>query len=369
MQSDIVLADGDGAHAVDVGARLDRDAGGGDSYPTAGSSSTATDGTQRGCRAAPRRNDRAPVGDVHPNGVSIARDATIASRGASASDPSEIYVLRPGAPRPERLTSTNAWLASRGIGTKRTIAWRAADGTPLDAGSPTAEISKGKKYPLVLVIHGGPTGSTRATFSSLAALMAGRGWLVLEPNYRGSDNHGAKSIATSWAIRCVAGRDILDVVALVEKEGSVDTTRIGVSGWSAGGMMTSWLIRAYALARSARRRACHVAARRRDDERRRRVAPALLRGEPMGRPDGHGAHARGIAADVCRPREDADADRHRAGDQRVPTPLSYEFYHAVRATGTPAELLVYPVDGHFPGDPLHAEDVNRRWIDWFAKHF
>jgi len=58
-----------------------------------------------------------------------------------------------------------------------------------------------------------------------------------------------------------------------------------------------------------------------------------------------------------------------AGDQRVPTPLSYEFYHAVRSTGTPVELLVYPVNGHFPGDPLHAEDVNRRWVDWFAKHF
>ena len=102
---------------------------------------------------------------------------------------------------------------------------------------------KGKKYPLVLVIHGGPTYSTRATYNSLAALMAGRGWLVLEPNYRGSDNLGAKSIATSLGHpMSVAGRDILDVVELLEKEGSVDASRIGVSGWSACGMMTSWLI-------------------------------------------------------------------------------------------------------------------------------
>ena len=230
---------------------------------------------------------------------------------------------------------------------------------------------KGKKYPLVLVIHGGPTGSTRATFTSLAALMAGRGWLVLEPNYRGSDNHGAKSIATSLGHpMSVAGRDILDLIALVEKEGSVDTTRIGVSGWSAGGMMTSWLIthdtrwRA-ALAGAPVTSLVGVATMSDVDA----YAPALLRGDPWADP-----------AVMTRTLEESPltyADRVKtptlivtdAGDQRVPTPLSYEFYHAVRATGTPAELLVYPVNGHFPGDPLHAEDVNRHWIDWFAKHF
>ncbi len=58
-----------------------------------------------------------------------------------------------------------------------------------------------------------------------------------------------------------------------------------------------------------------------------------------------------------------------AGDQRVPTPTSYEFFHALRAAGAPAELLIYPTDGHFPTDPLHFEDVARQWVDWFAKHF
>ena len=54
---------------------------------------------------------------------------------------------------------------------------------------------------------------------------------------------------------------------------------------------------------------------------------------------------------------------------RVPTPLSYEFYHAVRATGTPVEMIVFPVNGHNPGDPLHREERTHIWIDWFAKHF
>ena len=58
-----------------------------------------------------------------------------------------------------------------------------------------------------------------------------------------------------------------------------------------------------------------------------------------------------------------------AGDYRVPTPLSYEFYHAVRATGTPVDMVVFPVNGHYPSDPLHRADVTHRWIDWFARHF
>jgi dipeptidyl aminopeptidase/acylaminoacyl peptidase len=58
-----------------------------------------------------------------------------------------------------------------------------------------------------------------------------------------------------------------------------------------------------------------------------------------------------------------------AGDFRVPTPLSYEFYHAVRATGTPVEMIVFPVNGHYPSDPLHRLQVTHLWVDWFAKHF
>jgi dipeptidyl aminopeptidase/acylaminoacyl peptidase len=57
-----------------------------------------------------------------------------------------------------------------------------------------------------------------------------------------------------------------------------------------------------------------------------------------------------------------------AGDFRVPTPLSYEFYHDVRATGTPVQFVIFPVNGHFPSDPVRAEDVDRRWEAWLAKY-
>ncbi|MEA2720960.1 MAG: hypothetical protein QOJ39_2824 [Candidatus Eremiobacteraeota bacterium] len=374
VQSDLAFANADGSHRIEIGKRLDRDASGAEFLPDGTVLTSATDGTRSHIYAV--HNDgsvaTAPTGDVNPTAFSVARDGTLAFSGSTATDPNEIYLLRPLAKAPEKLTSTNAWLGTRGIGTKRTLAWRAADGTQLDAViTQPPGFTKAKKYPLVLVIHGGPTGASRASFSQLPALLAARGWLVMEPNYRGSDNHGAKSIATSLGHpMSVAGQDILDGIAALEREDVVDTARIGVSGWSAGGMMTSWLIthdtrwRA-ALSGAAVNSLVGVATMSDINE----YEPALIRGDVWADP-----------AVMQRALDESPltyADRVKtptlivtdAGDQRVPTPLSYEFYHAVRATGTPVELLVYPVNGHYPSDPLHAEDINRRWVDWFAKHF
>ena len=386
VQSDVVLANANGSRAVDLGAKLDLDAAGAEFLPDDSLITTATYGTHSHLFTLERSGavTMLRTGDVNVNAPSVARDGTVAFSGSTATDPSEIYVFHiPGNvvvrktahepfPGLQRLTSANGWLAARALGTKRTLAYHGADGTPLDAViTEPPGFTKGKKYPLVLLIHGGPTGASRAQFSSLSALMAARGWLVMEPNYRGSDNHGAKSIATSLGKpMSVAGQDILDAVGILEREGIVDSARIGVSGWSAGGMMTSWLITHDTRWRAALSGAgvdSLVGVATMSDVN--SYAPALLRGDPWA-----------DSAAMQRALEESPltyADRVKtptlivtdAGDQRVPTPLSYEFYHAIRATGTPVELLVYPVNGHFPTDPLHAEDVNRRWIDWFAKHF
>lgn len=322
-----------------------------------------------------RRNGGAtalPLGPLQPYDFSIARDGTIAVAAANPSDPSELYVLRPPSESPRRLTGTNTWLASRTLGKTATLAWRSVDGVPLDE---VVTLPPGYRptqtYPLVLEVHGGPTSSSPATFSELPQLMAQRGWIVLQPNYRGSDNHGPRAVATSLGRPAsLAGSDILAGIALAQRRYSVDRARIGVSGWSAGGWMTSWLITHDGRWRAAVDGAAvddNVAVVTLSDVD--SYMPQLLRGDPWR---DSGAMDRALAESPL-----TYADKVKtptlivtdAGDQRVPTPVSYEFYHAIRATGTPVELLVYPVNGHFPSDPLHAEDVYRRWIDWFRSHF
>ena len=319
-----------------------------------------------------RRSTALPLGSLQPYAFSVARDRTIAFGAASANDPSELYVLVPGARSARRLTGTNAWLASRRLATTATLAWRSNDGVTLDEVVTLPPGYRGERaYPLVLEIHGGPTSSSAATFSELPQLMAERGWIVLQPNYRGSDNHGPEAVATSLGQPAsLAGNDILAGIALAERRYNIDRARIGVSGWSAGGWMTSWLI-----THDTRWRAAVDGAAVDDtlavgtlsdiDS----YMPQLLRGDPWRDP---AAMNRALAESPL-----TYADKVKtptliitdAGDQRVPTPVSYEFYHAIRATGTPVEFLVYPINGHFPSDPLHTEDVYRRWIDWFATHF
>src|SRR5258707_11025887 len=110
----------------------------------------------------------------------------------------------------------------------------------------------GKKYPMVLYIHGGPRSASKQAFSSRAQLLAAQDWVVFEPNYRGSDNLGNAFQAGIWNDAGAGpGRDVMAGVVVLEKRGYVDATRMAVSGWSYGGDMNTWLLGNYAGRREA----------------------------------------------------------------------------------------------------------------------
>ncbi len=314
-----------------------------------------------------------PLGEVDLSGsATVAHDGTLAFVGTSAQRPAELYLLRPGAPAPRRLTDVNRTVAARALAPTRTIAWRSADGfAPTGVLTEPVGMVRGRRYPLVVVIHGGPTATSTLGFSSLAQLLAARGWLVFAPNYRGSDNQGRRfAQATVPHIASAPARDVLDGIAAVERLGIVDATRIGVSGWSEGGLLTSWLIghdhrwRAAVSGAAVNDWTAYADLTDAQD-----FTPAYLGGSPWTNPRLRALYDAEspltYAAAVTTP----TLLMSDSGDQRVPTPLAYEFYHALRAAGTPTELVIVPARGHFPSDPLHREDVNRRWVDWFATHF
>jgi dipeptidyl aminopeptidase/acylaminoacyl peptidase len=379
LQADVVVAGADGGHPRNVSAKLDRSATNPIFTADGAVVFGAADGTSWHGFSVHTDGSRTvlPLGSgVDPAYVSFstAHDGSIAFSAATTNDPSEVYVLKHGASAVVALTATNAAIAAHPMGTRRTIAWTSPDGIPLDAVvTEPVGFQPGKTYPLVLYIHGGPTGASTVGFDFIGVpeLMAAHGWLVLEPNYRGSNSLGAKGIATSLGHPAsIAGRDIMDSLAIVEKSYHVDPKRIGVSGWSAGGWMTSWLIThdtrwAAAFDGAAVDSLRNVATLGDIDN----YANILILGDPWSDP---AAMQRTVAES---PQSYADAVKTPtlivtdAGDQRVPTPTSYEFYHALRAAGAPVELLIYPADGHFPTDPLHFEDVAHQWVDWFDKHF
>jgi dipeptidyl aminopeptidase/acylaminoacyl peptidase len=374
-QTEIFVSGLHGNDAHDAGARLDRDVQLALFGPHDELIVGANDGPHDrlfalGVSGVPRA---LALGAVELNGAaSIARNGTLAFIGSTALHPAELYVLAPLGTAPRALTSYNAALAAHALGRTRAITWRSSDGfTVTGVVTEPVGMRRGRRYPLVVVIHGGPTSATTERFDPLAQLLAARGWIVLQPNYRGSNDLGHRfAQATVPRIASSPARDVLEGVDALERTGIVDRTRIGVSGWSEGGLLTSWLI-----GHDHRWRAAFSGAAVNDwvgytdltDAQ--DFTPSFIGGSPWT-----SARERALyeaespltyAANVRTPTLIVTD----AGDFRVPTPLAYEFYHAVRAAGTPVRLVVFPVDGHFPSDPLHREDVDRRWVDWFATHF
>jgi dipeptidyl aminopeptidase/acylaminoacyl peptidase len=372
-QTDIGFSDTSGEHARDLSLHLDRNVQGiifgddGKTVYTGGNDGTRTklyrialDGTMT----------TLPLGDTNlAGGASVSNNGTLAFVASSAQTPPELYVLPRGAKAPERVTNVNATIAFHAITPTRTIEWRSWDGFRVDGAltEPYGYVP-GRRYPLVLLIHGGPTATSTTSYSSLAQLMAARGWFVFQPNYRGSDNLGSRwAQATVPHITSEPARDCEEGLAAVLKRGNIDTARIGVSGWSEGGLMTSWLI-----THDTRWKAAMSGAAVNDwvqygdmtdskDFTSSFIGPSPWTSDAMMKLY-EAESPLTYAANVKTP----TLIMTDAGDQRVPTPLDYEFYHAIRATGTPVEMVVFPRNGHNPTDPVGQEDRTRRWVEWFV---
>jgi dipeptidyl aminopeptidase/acylaminoacyl peptidase len=230
--------------------------------------------------------------------------------------------------------------------------------------------TRGEKYPLVVLIHGGPTSSSKLTFSFWAQVMAAHGWLVLSPNYRGSDDRGlAYQRAVLYDPEEGPGKDVIAAVKAVRARGIVDDSRIAVCGWSYGGIMTAWMISKYHIWRAA------VSGASVDDW----ITDYGTADDSLGDADlFHGspfvgsnaaewrrASAISYVADVTTP----VLILSDVGDNRDSFATSSMYWRALRDNHKDATLRVWPVDAHFPQDPVRTADVYHYWIDYIAQHF
>src|SRR5260370_39649505 len=174
----------------------------------------------------------------------MGRNGEIAFSGSEPQHPAELYYL-PSATGPvKRLTDFNQEVASLDLGKTETINWEGRDGFDMD-GVVTypADFAPNRKYPLVLYVPGGRRSASKEVFSARAQLLAANGWIIFEPNYRGSDNLGNAFQSAIWNDSGDGpGRDVMSGVELLKKRGLVDEARMAVSGWSYGGYMTTWVL-------------------------------------------------------------------------------------------------------------------------------
>jgi dipeptidyl aminopeptidase/acylaminoacyl peptidase len=315
------------------------------------------------------------LGDVSPSwsfwvDTVVGPNGDIAFSGSAAGHPSELYYLPSPGDSPKRLTNFNGEIASRALARSERIEWKGPDGFQEDGVVlyPT-DFQKDKKYPLVLIVHGGPRAASTTQFDFLGQLMAAHDCVVFEPNYRGSENLGNAYTHAIWNDAGDGpGRDVMAGIDAVKKMVSVDESRIAVSGWSYGGYMTSWLIGHYHFWKVALagapvtnwldqynladgsvqvRYAFNGSPYTKENQK------AFLEQSPI-------TYAKDIKTPtliLC-----------DTGDFRVPITESYELYHALKDNGVRVQFFAYPVGGHFPDDPVRQMDVYRRWVDWITEN-
>lgn len=300
----------------------------------------------------------------------VGRTGAIVLTGSEPNSPTELYYLDSPAGQPRKLTDFNAEIAGRALGKVETVTWKTHDNFTAD-GIVTypPDFESSKKYPLVLVIHGGPQSASVERFNSLPQLFAAKGYVVFEPNYRGSDHLGQAyqhAIVKDWGVG--PGKDVRAGLDMLEQRGFVDEKRIAVTGWSYGGYMTSWLIGHYhdwkvAMAGAAVTDWVDMY--------------NLGDGNVQLRYSFEGNPWKGDAVKLYREQSPITYARDirtptlilsTTGDARVPITQSYQLYHALKANGVPVQFVAYPVPGHFPSDPVRQKDVFRRWIGWVDEH-
>ena len=302
--------------------------------------------------------------------LTVGKSGGIAFTATDATHPTELFYMAHVGDAPRQLTHLQTVTDGMELGRMETIRWKSDQFDVSGVLTYPPGYVAGKKYPLVLYIHGGPTSASLETFSAPAQIFAAKGWLVLEPNYRGSNGRG-NEFETSIVQDAGAGpgRDVVAGVDAVMKLGIVDETKIAVSGWSYGGMMTSWLIGNYpTMWRVA------VAGAPVTDL----VDQYTLSDNNVQRAAGYGpspfvgdnmkAYAAQSPITYAWRVKAPTLIMSDVGDWRVTTTQAYKLYHALKDNNVPVKFIAFPVPGHSPADPIRARDVWRRWTAWLATY-
>jgi dipeptidyl aminopeptidase/acylaminoacyl peptidase len=370
----IFLIPSEGGEEMDVTGEIDRDLGGMAFLPHG--KAILVNGTDLTARAfwlqpiggPPQRLD---LGDIHPSGPQVSSDGTVVFMGREDLRSSELYTMKVGEWEPRRLTHFNDALAEKRLGEVETVTWDGPDGFRQNGVLLyPPDYEEGRRYPLVLYIHGGPMGASTEAFSIFNHILAAQGWLVFSPNYRGSSTQGkAFQSAVVNDAGEGPGRDVMSGIQVLKDRGIVDESRIAVSGWSYGGYMTAWLTAHYDGWKVAMAGAAvtdwfdwyNMADMN-------TWAGFGLGGSPWLNDN---------AMNYWRQSPMAYAHQIRTptlilsttGDERVTVSQSYKLYHALKDNGVEVQFIAYPVPGHFPSDPVHQRDIRRRWVEWIANHF
>jgi dipeptidyl aminopeptidase/acylaminoacyl peptidase len=305
---------------------------------------------------------RRVVGDF-----SISENGRIAVRIGTPSAPEEIFALDGKEPRP--LSRQNdAWLSQVRLATTEETKFKSKDGTEIHGFLvKPPDYQPGRRYPTVLRIHGGPVGQHECAFEEDWQWFAANGYVVVAVNPRGSSGRGEKFQA---AIYADWGRvDVEDVMAGVDDavaKGIADPDRLGVGGWSYGGILTNYVIASTNRFKAATSGASisNILAGYGTDQYIREYEQEL--GPPWKNTEGwmkvsfpflHADRIKTPTLFLC-----------GEADFNVPLINSEQMYQALRSLGVPTQLVIYPGQHHGIRKPTYVRDRLERYVAWYDKY-
>ncbi len=300
--------------------------------------------------------------------LEVGRDGRLAVASSASDVPAELYAVEGRELRP--LTRQNeAWRASVRLAPVEEITVRSRDGTEIHGFMiKPPDYQAGRRYPTILRIHGGPVWQFYHDFGNLDwQVLAANGYVVLGVNPRGSSGRGEKFSTAIWAKW--GQKDSEDVLAAVDwalRQGIADPERLGVGGWSYGGILTNEVI-----ARDQRFKAAtsgagigNALAGYGTDQYVKEYEAEL--GTPWKNPKAY--------MEVSYPFLHADRivtpTLFLCGDQDWNVPLinSEQMYQALKSLKRETQLVIYPGESHSLGKPSHRLDRMRRYLDWYGRY-
>jgi dipeptidyl aminopeptidase/acylaminoacyl peptidase len=297
----------------------------------------------------------------------------VAFQSATATALPEICVSGwPWKPRP--LTRMTDQVAGFVLGTRELVAWKSKDGATIEGVLiKPADFDPARKYALLCVIHGGPTGVDRPALLSgdsryyPSDIWAARGALVLKVNYRGSAGYGEKFRMLN--IRNLGVGDAWDVLSGVEhlvKKGWVDPGRVGCMGWSQGGYISAFLTtssRAF-KAVSVGAGISNWATYYYNTD----ITPFTINYLGDDPADDPAIYAKTSPMTYIKKAATPTLIQHGEFDRRVPIPNAYELRQGLEDRGVPVEMVVYKGYGHGITKPKSMRAVMEHNLAWFGHY-
>ena len=296
----------------------------------------------------------------------------VAFRGSGANEYAEIYVGDVSGGAAKQITHVSDQLKGFDTAKREVVQWKSSDGAVVEGVLvKPADFDPKKKYPLLVVIHGGPTGIDVPAIAAdryyPVERFVAKGALILRPNYRGSAGYGEKF--RSLNVRNLGVGDYADVISGVDSliaQGFVDKDRVGSMGWSEGGYISAFITTS-----SDRFKAVSVGAGISDwmtyyaNTDITPFAPQYLHATPWDDPE---IYRKTSPISYLKTAKTPTLIQHGGADRRVPIANGFELRQALEDKGVPVKMVIYDGFGHPINKPKQQRAVMEENENWFAHY-